>query len=157
MFEFYLSSNIFWFCWDMMTKTKWKSGVFFVWHNVRWDIMYGVFNVGLFTFINVVGCFLFQFQVMKFFFMSQFDKLVKHSDDVHWNVRTNIQWLKKSLVIFLGFLKMIKPLVITFYYVSFSFRFVILMDFPSILNLLLKAVERLLLSLLTTMIIVLSP
>ena len=35
--------------------------------------MYGVFNVGLFTFINVVGCFLFRFQVMKFFFMSQFD------------------------------------------------------------------------------------
>ena len=29
--------------------------------------MYGVFNVGLFTSINVVGCFLFQFQVMKFF------------------------------------------------------------------------------------------
>ena len=28
------------------------------------------------------------------------------SDNVHWNVRTNIWWLKKSLVIFLGFLKM---------------------------------------------------
>ena len=27
--------------------------------------MYGVFNVGKFTFINVVGCFLFQFQVMS--------------------------------------------------------------------------------------------
>ena len=37
-----------------------------------------------------------------------------HSDDVHWNVRTNISWLKKSLVIFLGFLKMIKLLVIHF-------------------------------------------
>ena len=37
--------------------------------------MYGVFNVGLFTFINGAGCFLFQFQVMKFFSMSQFDNV----------------------------------------------------------------------------------
>ena len=29
-----------------------------------------------------------------------------NNDNVHWNVRTNIWWLKKSLVIFLGFLKM---------------------------------------------------
>ena len=34
--------------------------------------MYGVFKVGLFTFINVVGSFLFQFQVIKYFSMSQF-------------------------------------------------------------------------------------
>ena len=31
-----------------------------------WEIMYGVFNVEMFTFINVIRCFLFQFQVMKF-------------------------------------------------------------------------------------------
>ena len=35
--------------------------------------MYGVFNVGLFSFVNVVGCFLFQFQPMKFLSMLQFD------------------------------------------------------------------------------------
>ena len=29
--------------------------------------MYGVFNIGTFTFIIIAGCFLFQFQVMKFF------------------------------------------------------------------------------------------
>ena len=33
--------------------------------------MYGVFNVGMFTFISEVG-YLFQFQVMKLFPMSQF-------------------------------------------------------------------------------------
>ena len=32
---------------------------------LRGEIMYGVFNVEKFTLINVVGCFLFQFQVMS--------------------------------------------------------------------------------------------
>ena len=40
--------------------------------------------------------------------------MVKQSDDVHWNMLTNICLLKKSFVIFLGFLNMIKLLVILF-------------------------------------------
>ena len=44
-----------------MIKNKLKSGVFFV------LIMYGVFNVGLFTFINVVGCSCFNFKLWSFF------------------------------------------------------------------------------------------
>ena len=40
--------------------------------------------------------------------------LVKHVDDVHWKVSTNISLLKKPLVIFLRFLKMNKFLVILF-------------------------------------------
>ena len=39
--------------------------------------MYGVFNVGLFTFINVVGCFLFRFQVMKFFLCRNLITLIR--------------------------------------------------------------------------------
>ena len=39
-----------------------------------------------------------------------------HSDDIQWNVRKNIQWLGKSLLIFLGIVKMIKLLVILFLY-----------------------------------------
>ena len=38
----------------------------------------------------------------------------QYSDDVHWNLWRIIQLLKKSFVIFLGFLKMIKLLVIPF-------------------------------------------
>ena len=41
---------------------------------------------------------------------------VKHSDDVHWNVWTNIQLLKKSFVIFLRFLKMIKNFLKSFWW-----------------------------------------
>ena len=39
-----------------------------------------------------------------------------YSDDIQWNVQTNIQWLRKSLLIFLGIVKMIKLLVILFLY-----------------------------------------
>ena len=49
--------------------------------------------------------------------------LVKHVDDVHWNVSTNISLLKKSLVIFLGFLKMNKFLVILFIIMNQVFLF----------------------------------
>ena len=52
--------------------------------------MYGVFHIGCFTFINVVGCFLFQFQVIKFFPMSQFDNL-------NWLLTAIFIWCKKVL------------------------------------------------------------
>ena len=52
--------------------------------------MYGVFNVGLFTFMKVVGCFLFQFQVIKFFSLSQFDNL-------NWLLTAIFIWCNKAL------------------------------------------------------------
>ena len=51
----------------LMIKTKWKSGVFFVWQNVRWKIVYIVLNEGTFTFIKVVGCSCLNFKLWSFF------------------------------------------------------------------------------------------
>ena len=59
LFQFYLNSNMLWFSSDMMIKTKWKSCIFFVWDNVRWEVIYGVYQVRLFAFIYVTGCFFF--------------------------------------------------------------------------------------------------